>query len=382
MFYSVIGDGPLLNALQLNGTNQLQYIVANPLFYSTSALGIPPASSLGMAASPTIRELVRDIRSPYVMQAALSIERQLPGRTKVAVNYNNSHGVHQLISDNINAPLPATYTGAAGSGIRPYGISDNIYAYESVGIFNQNQMTVNANTHLNTSFNFFAYYALNYARSTSDGSGTFPANPYNIAADYGRAASDVRHRVVLGGSLVTRWNLRFSPFVNVRSGIPFNIVTGEDSNGDSIFNDRPAFATNPDCAETNDYACTAYGNFLLHPGPNTPLIPRNYGTGPGYFAINLRVARSWGFGEANPQSAGTVPAATSGVFGKPSTGRKYNVTVWAEARNLLNNVDPSTPINVLESSRFGQSTGLAGAYGPAGATANNRRLTLGARFSF
>jgi hypothetical protein len=136
MFYGVIGDGPLLNALQLNGTNQLQYIVANPLFYSTSAAGIPPVSSLGMAASPTIRELVRDIRSPYVMQGAIGVERQLPARTKVAVNYNNSHGVHQLIGDNINAPLPGTYTGAAGSGIRPYGINDNIYAYESVGIFN------------------------------------------------------------------------------------------------------------------------------------------------------------------------------------------------------------------------------------------------------
>jgi hypothetical protein len=382
MFYSVIGDGPLLAALQLNGTNQLQYIVANPLFYATSAAGIPPVDSLGMASSPTIRELVRDIRSPYIMQGAIGVERQLRARTKLALNYNNSHGVHQLISDNINAPLPGTYTGAAGSGIRPYGISDNIYAYESVGIFKQNQMTVNVNTQLNTSFSFFGYYALNYARSTSDGSGSFPSNPYNIAADYGRAATDVRHRVVLGGSLVTRWNLRFSPFVNVRSGIPFNIVTGEDSNGDSIFNDRPAFAPNANCADTNNYACTAYGNFLLHPGPNTPVIPRNYGTGPAFFSINMRVGRTWGFGESDPSQPGSIPAATSGVFGKPSSGHKYNVTVWAEARNLLNNVDPSTPINVLESSRFGQSTGLTGAYGPGGSTANNRRLTLGARFSF
>ena len=108
MFYSVIGDGPLLAALQLNGTNQLQYIVANPLFYATSAAGIPPVDSLGMASSPTIRELVRDIRSPYIMQGAIGVERQLPARTKLALNYNNSHGVHQLISDNINAPLPRT----------------------------------------------------------------------------------------------------------------------------------------------------------------------------------------------------------------------------------------------------------------------------------
>jgi len=382
MFYGVIGDGPLLNALQLNGTNQLQYLVANPLFYSASAAGIPAASSLGAAASPTIRELARDIRAPYVMQGAISVERQLPGRTTVAVNYANSHGVHQLLSDNINAPLPGTYNGSAGSGVRPFGISDNIFAYESVGMFNQNQMTVNVNSHLNTAFSLFAYYALNYARSTADGSGSFPANPYNIAADYGRAASDVRDRFQMGGSVVTKWNLRFSPFVTVRSGVPFNIVTGQDSNGDSIFNDRPALATNANCADTKDYACTRYGNFLLNPGPNTPVIPRNYGTGPGYFAINLRLSRTWGFGEANTSQASTIPNPASPVFGKSSTGRKYNLNVSVEARNLLNTVDPATPINFLDSARFGQSTGLAGGYGPAGATANNRRVTLGIRFSF
>jgi hypothetical protein len=314
------------------------------------------------------------------MQAALSVERQLPGRTTVAVGYSNSRGVHQLISDNINAPLPGTYTGAADSGIRPLGVSDNIYAYESVGIFSQNQVTVNVNSHLNSALSIVAAYTLNYARSTSDGSASFPADPYNIGADYGRSAMDIRHRFQLGGSVVTRWNLRLSPFVTARSGIPFNIVTGEDTNGDSIFNDRPALATNANCADTKDYACTAYGNFLLHPGPSAAVIPRNYGTGPNYFALNLRVGRTWGFGE---QSAGTnTPDTTSGIFGKSSTGLKYNVTLWVEARNLLNNVDPATPVNILESSRFGQSTGLAGGYGPAGATANNRRLTLGVRFSF
>jgi hypothetical protein len=299
------------------------------------------------------------------------------------VNYINSHGVHQLISDNINAPLPGTYTGTAGSGVRPLGVNDNIYAYESVGLFNQNQLTVNARSHLNSSLSIFAYYTLNYARSTSDGSGSFPADPYNIAADYGRAVSDVRHRFQLGGSVVTKWNLRFSPFITARSGVPFNIVTGADSNGDSIFNDRPALAAKANCADTKDYACTAYGNFLLNPGPNTPLIPRNYATGPNYFAVNLRVSRTWGFGEADSdQNATSIPAPTQRIFGRSATGRKYNISAWAEARNLLNTVDPALPIGILDSSRFGQSTGLAGGYGPAGATANNRRLTLGLRFSF
>jgi len=38
-------------------------------------------------------------------------------------------------------------------------------------------------------------------------------------------------------------NFRLSPFLIAQSGVPFNITTGQDVNGDSIFNDRPAFAS-------------------------------------------------------------------------------------------------------------------------------------------
>ena len=48
----------------------------------------------------------------------------------------------------------------------------------------------------------FAFYTLAYARSNTDGSGSSPANPYDLAADYSRAAIDTRHRFVLGGSVV------------------------------------------------------------------------------------------------------------------------------------------------------------------------------------
>jgi hypothetical protein len=395
IFYDRVGDSLLLNALKLNGTNQLQYTIPNPLFFQSTP---PPVNTLGSASNPTIQELVRDIRAPYLMQTAFGVERQLPGNTTVALNYANSHGVHELLDTNINSPLPGTYSGG-NTGARPFGVPNNIYAYQSVGMLNQNQLIVNVTSRLNSALSIFSYYTLNYAKSTSDGSGSFPANPYDIAADYGRSMMDVRHRFALGGSLVTKYNLRFSPFVTVRSGIPFNITTGQDVNGDSIFNDRPAFAPNANCADTNDYACTPYGNFLLHPGTNSQIIPRNYATGPAYFAVNLRMSRTWGFGpETGGASSsrhgmgGPVGGGFGGTramhgggfhgFGDTSTGRKYNVTLWIEARNLTNTVDPSVPMGILESSRFGQSNGLAGGYGPSGGTANNRRLTMGVRFNF
>jgi hypothetical protein len=397
IFYSRISDSLLLNTLRLNGANQVQYTVPNPLFFGA----VPPIATLGAASNPTIQEMVRDIRSPYLMQTAVGVERQLPGNTTVALNYANSHVVHQLLDNNINAPLPGTYTGAPDSGVRPFGVPNNIYAYESVGMMNQNQLIVNVNSRLNSAMSIFSYYTLNHAKSTADGWSSFPADPYDIAANYGRSMMDVRHRFALGGSIVSKFNLRFSPFITARSGVPFNIVTGEDVNGDSIFNDRPAFAPNADCNDKNNYACTPYGNFLLHPGPNDKIIPRNYGTGPSYFAINLRMSRTWGFGPETGSGGGPMGHGPGGPigggfggtramhgghgfhgFGDTSTGRKYNLTLWVEARNLTNTVDPAAPIGILESSRFGESNGLAGGYGPSGGTANNRRVTLGVRFAF
>ena len=48
------------------------------------------------------------LRAPYLMQTAFTVERQLPRNTTLAITYTNSHGLHILRSEDINAPLPGT----------------------------------------------------------------------------------------------------------------------------------------------------------------------------------------------------------------------------------------------------------------------------------
>src|SRR5208283_4245444 len=101
-------------------------------------------------------------------------------------------------------------------------------------------------------------------------------------------------------------NLRFSPFISYRSGTPFDITTGKDLNGDSYFDNRPSFApAGSSCSATN-IRCTTYGNFLLSPVAGVPWvpIPRDYATGPHNFSVNLRMSRTWGFGEVRTSAAG------------------------------------------------------------------------------
>jgi len=66
-----------------------------------------------------------------------------------------------------------------------------------------------------------------------------------------------------------------------------------------------------------------------------------------------------------------------------TAGKRYVLTLSVQARNLLNNVNHATPVGQLSSPLFGQSTAIAGGFGPGGGgAAGNRRFEVQARFSF
>ena len=201
MFYDRFSLGNTLTAERYNGIVQQQYVIVNPDFFPN----VPPPSSLASFQSPqVIQEISSDLRAPYVMQSALTVERQLPHNTTLAVTYTNTHGLHMLRSRDLNAPLP-------GSGLFPFGNSNPIFLMESSGIYNQNQILVNMATKVSAGISLNGSYVLNKAMSNTDGVGTFPANPYSYAGEYGPASTDVRQRVNLSGTINTKWNVRFSP---------------------------------------------------------------------------------------------------------------------------------------------------------------------------
>ena len=400
MFYDRFAQSLVLQSERFNGVER-QYIVPSPPFLPPA---VPPISQIaGDALVHSIYTVDPSLRAPYVMQTAFSVERQLPRNSTMAVTYTNSHALHLLLLRDINAPLP-------GTDVRPYGDRGQIFQYESDGVLNQNQLIVNLTSRMNKSFTLFTFYVLNRAMSDADGSTTFAngsatvvANPYNLALDYGRAAIDARHRFMLGGSIVTKFKLRFSPFVIARSGAPFDITTGTDENGDTVFNDRPAFAT--DLTKPGaGVVVTPFGSFDPNPSPGEKIIPRNYGEGPAYFSVNLRLSRTFGFGP-HRESAGMggrpgggpgggggrggpgggmmrgPGGGMRGMFGDATTDQKFNLILSISARNLFNTTNDGPYIGNLTSPFFGHANSLAGGFGPAQA-ASNRRLEMQLRFMF
>jgi hypothetical protein len=392
MFYDRFALANTITADRYNGTVQKQYVVTNPDFFPN----IP--SLAGLQSTPqSIQEVSSRMRAPYTTQSSLSVERQLPAHTTLALTYTNSHGVHVLQSNDINAPLPGTYTrGVPESGVYPFGQPGPIFLMESSGVYNQNQLIANVNTRISSDFSLFGFYVLNKSMSNTDGLSTFPANPYNFTGEYGPAFNDVRHRANIGGTINTRWNVRFSPFILMQSGPPFNITSGSDLYGTTLFNGRPGFATDPNKPGLIE---TAYGLLDPNPTPDEKLVPRNYGRGPGLISFNLRIAKLFGFGaeRGSATKSGDTPgpsgpanaslASGSGMGGLlrgPVTTHRYNLSVGMSFRNLLNHTNPGPIIGNITSPLFGSANQSAGGLNGEGFSENadNRRLEMQIRFTF
>ncbi|HEX8098399.1 MAG TPA: carboxypeptidase regulatory-like domain-containing protein, partial [Pyrinomonadaceae bacterium] len=373
IFYDRFSQDLTLQTIRFNGANQQQYVVTSSTANAANTLDLFPAvptlASLAAFQVPqTVRRVAADLRTPYTMEASFSVERQLPYRISLSLSYVGSRTLHALRSRNINAPIPGT------NNVRPFGNVGNIFQYESSGRFNQNQLIVNVNQRFSRKVTFFANYVYNRANGDTDGPNTFPANQYDLSTEYGRAAMDIRHRFFFYGSInALPWGIRLNPYVTANSGRPFNITVGRDVNGDTLFTERPALATDPSKAGV---IVTRFGAFDPNPAPDQQIIPRNYGEGPAFFSVNLRVSKTWGFG---PETGGPVAGGGrggaggggggrgggrggggrggggGGFGGGESTGKRYNLTFSVNAQNLFNRNYPGPPIGNLTSPLFGQS---------------------------
>ena len=344
-----------------------------------------------------------------MIQAAVGVERQLPHGVSLAVNYAGTRGIHQLLTRDINAPLPTAFNSVGQAiGPRPFGAAaGDIYQYEGSGIFRQNQVIVSFNAKINSRISFFGYYLYNGAMSDTDGAGTMPANPYDLRGDYGRAAFDFRHRAFASATATLPFKIRMAPFIYLQSGLPYNLTSGVDTNNDGNPNDdRPAFAQ--DLSRASVINEPGFGAFDIAPGTlaNAVVVARNYLEGPGILSLTVRVSRSWSFGETGRGGGNTgadeirggeairngglsgssSQAGLANVLGGVATAKRFNLTATASFRNALNNVNPALPIGNLSSPFFGKSVGL-NTFGPlpgAGpnAGAGNRHIELQLRLTF
>jgi hypothetical protein len=417
LFYDRFSLGNILTTARENGTVTSQYTVnSSPAgcLPPTQGGSLVPITSAVIAACTANASTsgnttyTKDpaLRTPYIMQFAIGADQQISRFGTVSVNYLHARGVHELASQNASYPL---------TGLPPAG-GPVVYQYFSEGVFNQNQLLVNANFRYGRWLSLFGYYALNGANGDSSGAGSFITVPHNIAADYGRTTFGVRNRLFMAGSISLPHTIQISPFMVAQSGNPYNVTIGSDLNGDTLRNERPMFgAANgipAGTAGTNTIA--GCGSFVAPTasqfanGSYAP-VPINYCTGPTLFTLNLRATKTFGFGPSTrPVASGGQQGGQGGpggpggdrggrggggggggrggpgggMFGGGggSTGKRYNLGFGIIMQNVFANRDVSTPNGTLLSPLFGQSTQLAG--GPYSTNAALRRIALSTTFNF
>jgi hypothetical protein len=372
-FYDRLGLGDFINVAQLqpNVQQQTTYLSPGAACTPTSIAGCTG----GTAGRSTAYSFNPNLATQSNVQSAVGVDQQVGKLGTLSFNYIHSQGTHLYLTS-----------------VTPTATTNN-YQYQSVGTYKEEQFFISANLHPTASLRFFGYYSLNAGSTDSSGENFITTNALKPSVDYGRASFANRNFGVLGGTWQAPFKIEFSPFALLRSGTPYNLTTGIDENGDSVYNDRPAYipGVTPNCSVASTFAIPAAGTAYQQ-------IPYNSCLGPTSITFNLRVQRAIGFGPLLAPVAASAAAGPSGPGGPPhgghsgggghggpfgsgsGTGRKYSLALGAQITNLFNNVNYALPVSVLSSSSFGQFQSLQGR--PFGSANAVRTIMLQANFNF
>jgi hypothetical protein len=164
-------------------------------------------------------------------------------------------------------------------------------------------------------FFWTATYLLMKSTNEADSPLSLPTDNFNLRADRGPSASDLRHFFSAIVSKKLHQGFSISTIVNATSALPYNITTGFDNNGDTAINDRP------------------------------PGVGRNSARAAGRREVGSRLSWSGDFGPEQKQTGGmqvrTVKmgdgAAPPSLSGPRS--KRFRLELYLQAFNLLNHTN-------------------------------------------
>ena len=357
IFYDRTALRPLANALLSGGNttniSQAQLLNTSLNFGQTGAPVFPHILAVVPAGVPvSFSTMNPDMQNAYSEQASLEVEQQVGNHGTFSLNYQHVHGVHLIISVNLNTP-------ACTAAVDPVNLCRPVSTYQ-----NNKQYSPAADSQydgLSASYverpirwgSFRVSYT--FSKALDDVSEFFfsaPINNFNIKQDWGRSDDDQRHRLVFDASVhssaapaQTVWGrishgFQLSGILQYYSALPFNVVTG---------------ATN--IQGTSSRPCVGLAGNAAACTNNIPLmIGRNTGEGFDFFTLNARLTRTFPIRE------------------------RVHLEAIAEAFNTLNHRN-----NLIPNTTFGSGiypTAPATTFGQPTAVGDPRQVQLALRLAF
>ena len=342
IFYDWLEAETYEQTLRVDGVRQQDLIVRDP--------GYPEPFDGGFAeVLPTSKYLLAPgLDMPKRAMVNVGLTQQLTPAIGVNVNVMHMRGSDRFRGRNVNAPL---------NGARPNPLLGNVTQVESTARMQNDSVNTALNINVPARRMFiFANYSWIRQRNDADGPFSLPADSYDPDAEWARAGGVPRHVASAVVNTPVAAGIRFGLSFTARSGTPYNITTGRDDNGDTMFNDRPAG------------------------------VGRNTGTTRGMWDVGVRVSYAFGFGERTAGGPAGGPVTIIQRVGGPGGGgdmlnalggggaenKRVRFELIASAQNVLNRVNPIGYSGVLTSPFFGRPT----------AAMPGRRIDLGLRVAF
>ncbi len=361
MFYDAYSQDFFAGQLPFNTFNPgpaFNPVGPSPILFSFSTVstiqnGVPIFSDFSdsdvFAADPKLR-------TPYVQNYNLNVQRELFKNGVLEVGYVGSHGTKLFRYRDINQPVNPRVSSARPFDNGPFAPSGGTFFY-----VNQLETTANSNYNsLQTSFTvrdrhgFSSQINYNWSHSidnASDGqdyvaNATQPDNSYRADLERGNSNFDNRHRFVATASyeipnfakahprLGKGWQL--NTVVTLRSGNPFHLTLFDDYNNTGEFFPRPDIIGDP---YAGTHAPDQFINLSAFKVPCT-LDP----TGDGSAASC--VPGTWHFGSLgrNALRGPSYKNVDFSLFKDTPITEKVKLQLRAEIFNIFNHPNFSNPL--------------------------------------
>ena len=364
IFYDWLATSTYDQVVRLDGFHQQEINVVDPSFpVDESTATVPPVNRYALGAN---------FDAPRITRFSTGVDQTIRKVSRVSVTYSYLRGSRLARGLNVNAPV---------NGVRPDPEFANVIDVVSDAASRQHELRLDASINPGAMLplgpsaprvnwkriTVFSNYTLSSLQNNTDGPFSVPPTgtlatewgPANGGAGssgsnipgiitFGGAATtiDVRHRVNANiNSQVVR-NVLLSIGVNASSAPPYTLLSGVDTNGDGIFNDRPAG------------------------------VGRNTLRADGQVTLNIFAAYVFAFGHAS-----APPPPGIGVFGSGAAAQvrtvdlgpaRYRLQFFVQAQNVTNQANYIGFSGTVTSPFFGQPTAVTAM----------RKIDVGVNFGF
>jgi hypothetical protein len=222
----------------------------------------------------------------------------------------------------------------AGAAARPLPQWGRIDQDQSTSLSKYRAMYVRFDKRLSHHNQFLVSYTL--AKAEDNNPGSRWVNQLDEGADFGPAAPDRRHTLVVSGAVLVRYDVQIGAVWTLRSSLPFNVIAGKDLNGDGFNTDYvPGTTRNQGNRDLNLDAVNAW-----RAANGEAAISANQIDSSRFNSIDLRISKKFSLGGSRriealvqvfnlfnatnllaPFTSGQVTNALSDSFGRILTAK-------------------------------------------------------------